>query len=140
MQVSYEYVTILSGSRQLDNFSNASSRCLTSAIRPKTQQDGICLNIKLTCVKVFHILSSLEYLCRNSVSYNMIANYHSAIRENRIVRSLPYKCLDQPEVNYFMKFVRINRPIKFTKRNIIDIPTLCRMVNACDKLYLGIIF
>ena len=64
----------------------------------------------------------------------------SAIRVNLIVGSLPYKCLDQPEVKYFMKSVRINRPIKFRNRNFINIPILCQMVNACDKLYLGFIF
>ena len=83
------------------------------------------INIKL-------ILSFLECLVRSSCSVGMVANYVSAIRASFVMYDLPYHALDHPKVTYFLKSLRINRPVVVTPHNIITISRLIDISLACD--------
>ena len=48
--------------------------------------------------------------------------------------------LEDPKIKYFIKFVRINRPLSFTHRNIMDLDTLRKFVYWCAHSYMGIVY
>ena len=51
-----------------------------------------------------------------------------------ILYDLPPEAWRQPKVGYFIKALKLHRPMVLTKRNIIDIKTLKRMVASCHRL------
>ena len=63
-----------------------------------------------------------EYLTRNNVSVNMVANYISVIKEKSVIFGLPHKVCDDPSVKYYIKSLKINRLIH----------TLQKLVEICD--------
>ena len=78
------------------------------------------------------ILSFLECLVRSSCSAGMVANYVLAIRASFVMYDLPYYVLDHPKVKYFLKSLRVNRPVVVTPHNIITISRLIDISLACD--------
>ena len=124
---------------------------ITTAFRPKTHKCyqmlyrtfiAFCVYLDLSIfdVSVVHIISYLEYLAQNGLSANMLANHVSAGKANFTMHGLDYSIWEHPNVRYFIKSIKINRPIKVTKKNIIDLPTLLNIVTQCDSLYMGKIF
>ena len=96
---------------------------------------AFCLftKVKLSKVSVSTALSYLEFLVENEVSVNMVKNHISAIRAMSIVFGLHYKSWDHPRITYFVKALKLHRPMAITKRNIIDVATLKRMVALCQR-------
>ena len=84
------------------------------------------------------VLAYLEYLEENHVSVHMVANNISAIRASLIMYGLDYLCLDHPRVRYFVKALKINRPLAVVKRNVMD--TLKRLTLLCDEIQFGFVF
>ena len=74
-----------------------------------------------------------EFLVENEVSVNMVKNHISAIRAMSIVYDLQFSAWEHPKVRYFVKALKLHRPMVLTKRNIIDIATLKRMVALCQR-------
>ena len=97
-------------------------------------------NKVLHVIDVTFILCFLEFLVKNAVSVHMLRNYVSAIKANLTIWGCHYELMDHPNIRYFIKSVRINRPLAVTKRNIIDIKTLNNIVKVCDNLYMGKVF
>ena len=62
-------------------------------------------------VNVKVILSFLECLVANKCSCGMIANYVSAIKALFILYDLPFTVLEHRKVKYFLKALKINRPL-----------------------------
>ena len=54
----------------------------------------------------------------------LCVNYASAIKANFIVYDLPFHICDHPKIKYFIKSLKINRPLAITHHNIVDIPML----------------
>ena len=48
--------------------------------------------------------------------------------------------MEDPKIRYFIKSVRINRPISFTRRNIMDLNTLRNLVQLYDHSYMDIVY
>ena len=92
-----------------------------------TKSSLIHMNVKV-------ILSFLECLVAIECSASMIANYVSAIKASFIMYDLPFETLDHPKVKYFLKALRINRPITTTSHNVITISHLLDISRACDLL------
>ena len=90
---------------------------------------AFCLfaKVKLSHGSVSAALSYLEFLVKNAVSVNMINNHISAIRAMSIVFDLHYGSWEHPKVRYFVKCLKLQRPMVLPKKNIIDINTLKRM-------------
>ena len=96
---------------------------------------AFCLfaKVSLENTSVSAALSYLEFLVENEVSVNMVKNHISAIRAMSIVYDLQFSSWDHPKVRYFVKALKLHRPMVLTKRNIIDIGTLKRMVALCQR-------
>ena len=90
-------------------------------------------------VNVRSRLSFLKYLTRNKVSVNTVSNYVSA-KAKSITLRMPYKVWHDPTVKYFIRSMKINRPMTITKRTLMDIHTLQKLVAACDEIYQGPVF
>ena len=115
----------------------ATSR-LHDALRPKTKKAysmmfrafvAFCLimNVQIVKVSVKVLLSFLECLVSNQCSVTMVANYVSAIKANLTLYHLEFSICDHPNVKYFIRSLRINRPLSVTYHNVIDIPMLKRI-------------
>ena len=78
----------------------------------------------LADVNVKFILSFLECLAQNQCSCAMIENYVSAIKASFILYELPFAVLCHPQIKYFVKSLKINRPLTLKLHNLIDLQTL----------------
>ena len=127
----------------LTSLSAKASDRLHLAFRPKTYKAyhvmfrtfvAFCIVTKCAFVNinVIVVLSFLECLVGNSCSAGMVANYVSAIRASFVMYDLPYLVLDHPKVKYFLKSLRINRPVVVMPHNIITISRLIDISLACD--------
>ena len=127
----------------LTSLSTKASHRLSLAFRPKTYKAyeamfrtfvAFCIVTKciIANVNVKVILSFLECLVLSSCSMGMVANYVSAIRASFVMYDLPYYVLDHPKIKYFLKSLRINRPVIVTPHNIITISRLVDISLACD--------
>ena len=136
------------GRGALNQLSEGASRRLQMAFRPKTQKCykllfrtfiAFCvfMKVKMHCVDTKCVLSFLECLARQNTSVHMLGNYVSAIKAMFILFHLDHLVLEDPKIKYFIKSVRINRPLTFTRRNIMDVTALKKLVHWCDHSYMG---
>ena len=91
----------------------------------------ICIQVSLKHFSVVTILSFLEYLLQSNVSVHMIVNYISALKAMSIIYSLPHDPFDHPQIKYFIRSIKTNRPLVVSRKNIMDIPTLTKLVDCC---------
>ena len=113
--------------------SKASDR-LQLAFCPKTKKAyttmfrtfiAFCIVTKSCFVNVnVKIVYFLECLVSNSCSCCMVANYVLALKTNFVLYDLPFEVLAHPKVKYFVKPLKINRPLAITSHNVIIIPIL----------------
>ena len=118
---------------------------MESAFRPKTRRYYellfrnfigfcICNKIVIQCISLQEIMAYLEFLVENNVSANMLANNISALKANFVKWGLKFKIWDHPRIKYFLKSVKINRPLRPTHRNIMSLDVLRKLIKACDTL------
>ena len=62
----------------------------------------------------------------------MICNYVSAIKANFLVHDLPFEVCDYPKIKYFIKSLKINRPLKVCHHNIVDVSVLRHVQNGFE--------
>ena len=79
-------------------------------------------------------MAYLEFLVENNVLANMLANNVSAVKANFVMWSLNYQLLDDPRIKYFLKSIKINRPLCTVLRNIMSLDTLSSLIEACSSL------
>ena len=124
---------------------------LQKAFRPKTHKCYLLLfrtflafvihmKVKLAKVDCSVILSFLELLTKHNTSTHMVANYVAAIKAKFMVFGLQYWVLDDPRVKYFLRSLKVNRPLCVPRRNIMDIPTLRKLILLCDDIPMGPVF
>ena len=77
--------------------------------------------VMLADVNVKFILSFLECLVQSQCSCAMIKNYVSAIKASFILYELPFAVLSHPKIKYFVKSLKIIRPLTLTTHNLIDL-------------------
>ena len=142
---------MLSGAVELNQLSQAATQSLHQAYRPKTQRCyyilfrtfvAFCLfmHIKLVQIDINNILCFLELLCKNSVSAYMISNYLAAIRASFILYGLNDAALYHQRINLFIRAIKINRPLRPVKRNIMDVPTLKQLSSQCSFIYMSSVY
>ena len=51
---------------------------------------------------------------------------------------LPSEVLEHPKVKYFLKALKINRPLSITSHNVITIPILMQISQSCEAFCLGV--
>ena len=124
---------------------------LNSAFRPSTQAAyssmfrvfvAFCchMGILMSNVNVNVVLAFLECLNVNGVSPNMLSKHVSAIKAKFVIYGLPIKCLESKRIHYYVKSLKINRPLSITRGNIVSIEDLYSLVTYCDQLYMGQVF
>ena len=135
----------------LDSLSSKATDRLNLAFRPKTRAAytsmfktfvAFCIYTKVSIVNVNVkvVLSFLECLVVNSCSYCMVANYLSAIKANFVLFDLPFIVLNHPQIRYFLKALKINRPLRVKSHNIITISWLVEISKACEGFTSGSIY
>ena len=86
------------------------------------------------------VLSFLELLAWQQVSAHMIANHVAAIKYKIHNGCCMYWILDDPRIKYFIKSLKVNRPLSIQWRNIIDISTMRNLVLLCDNIHMASVF
>ena len=120
------------------------------AFRPKTRAYhsmfrvfvAFCIfsEVLLVDVNVKVILAFLECLVQNKCSFTMVKNYVSAIKASFILYELPYVVFNHPQIKYFIKSLKINRPLTLRPHNLIDLTILRRISIACLELPYGVVY
>ena len=70
----------------------------------------------------------------------MLNNYVSALKTMSVVHNINFKVFSHPQIMYYLKSVRVNRSMSVPRRNIIDIPTLMRLISLVSYLKNAITF
>ena len=98
------------------------------------------MKIKLSQVDCKVVLSFLEALAKQNVSVHMLSNYVSAIKAYFSMYGLNYEMMEDPRIRYFLKSVRINRPLAVPKRNIMCIDVLKNLISLCSHIKMGVVY
>ena len=98
------------------------------------------MKVCVTNVDCKFVLSFFECLAAQNTSVHMLANYLSAVRAMFVMFNLNYRILDDPKIKYFIKAVRINRPLSVPRRHILDLKTLQSLIFHCERAHMGRIF
>ena len=133
------------------DLSHRASAQLSKAFRPKTRQCYarlfrnfvgfcVCAHVAVQECSLSLVLSFLEFLVVNNVSVAMLSNYISALKAMFIVYTLPIQVFGHPQVTYYIKSIKINRPLSARIKNVIDLPTLKRLIELSVRLSNGIVF
>ena len=69
------------------------------------------MDVSVARVDVKIILSFNECLVSKNCSVAMISNYVSAKKASFVLYDQPFHILDHPQVKYFQKSMRVNRPL-----------------------------
>ena len=91
----------------------------------------IYLNVDVAKLDVDGILAFMECLHANQVSINMIVNYLSAIRAKLVVLGLNPSPLDDKKVKFYVRALKLNRPMSVTTHNTISLDMLLKIVHQC---------
>ena len=135
----------------MSHLSKSAATRIQAAFRPKTQRCykmlfrtfvAFCVFVKFSLKNVNgkNIISFLEYLAQQNISVHMLANYVAAIKANFIIYNLDKSCLSDSKIKYFLKSVRINRPLAVPRRNIMSVKVLKHLVSLCDGLFMGFVY
>ena len=135
----------------MSTLTSGTQKHLSTAFRPKTQQYYnalfrtfvafcICINVEVSCVSEVHLLAFLEYLVIKNVSANMLANYISANKAKFTILGLNYILWDHPNIKYLLRSVKINRPVKITKRHVMDLQQWQRLIECFDSISFGCVY
>ena len=139
------------GQERIAGFVAGASTRLRDAFRPKTKRCYhllfrnfvgfcVCAGISLENVSLCVVMAYLEFLVTNGVSVNMVANNVSAIRANFVIYSLDHSFLDHPKIRYFLKSMKMNRPLAVTDRPIMSIDILHAFISACNFIPFGPVY
>ena len=115
------------------------------AFRPKTRRCyellfrnivGFCVcgAVNVSSPSLEDIMAYLEFIVENGVSANILANNLSALKAHFVMLGLKFSLFDHPRVKYFVKSVRINRPLCPIRRNIMSLETLAALSHQCMAL------
>ena len=124
---------------------------LHQAFRPRTRGAYLtmfrtfvvfCVHTRcvLLYVKIKVVLSFLECLVINDCSVSMIENYVSAIKAHFVLHDLSFTVFEHPKLKYFLKALRINRPLTVKSHNIISIDRLIDISVACEDVTSGPVY
>ena len=138
------YYALFQITKKLKRLSTKANARLKDAFRPSTAKAygvmfrtfiSFCvyMSIAVECIDVNDILAFLESLKHNEVSVNMLPSYLASINAN-------FNVLGLKRLKYYLRSIKLNRPVCLSTKNIISLETLHRIVRCCDTLYMGTIF
>ena len=76
----------------------------------------------------------------NGTSVHMVSNYVSALKAMSVVYNLQFQIFDHPQVKYFIKSLKINRPLTVSTKNIMDVKGLSQLIESCTGFTNAITF
>ena len=146
-----QLVQFVSGPVHLARLTREATVTLNSALRPKTRKCYHmlyknflafchCARIPIASVNLHHVMAYLQYLVENGVSVNMVANNISALKASFIIYQLNHSVFENPQIAYFIKALKINRPLKVVQRNVMTLSQLKALVTLCDTIHCGQVF
>ena len=91
-------------------------------------------------VDVFIILSFMEYLFQNIQSHNNMANYMAALRAYHILHGLNTKPFRDECLALYLKSLRIQAPLAPSRRSLVDVQLLTKIIQTCDLFTFSVIF
>ena len=98
------------------------------------------MSIAVESIDVNGLLAFLECLKHNEISVNMLANYLAAIKANFNVLGLNAAILDDKRLKYYLRSIKLYRPVCLFTKNIVSVEILHKIVLCCDTLYMEAIF
>ena len=81
------------------------------------------------------LLYFMEFLHLNHLAGNHIANYMADLRAFRIIYGLQTACFRDERVSLFLKFTKINAPLRPSVKSHIYISLLDSIIPQCDSLH-----
>ena len=143
--------TFVAGQRRLLHLVDGASQRVKAAFRPKTRRCyqllfrnfvGFCClaDILIQDISLHSVMAYLEYLALNKVSVHMVANNVAAIKANFVMYGIDHSVMEHPRVKYFLKSMRINRPLSVPVRNVMSLQNLVDIVHLCDNILFGSVF
>ena len=139
------------GQRRIAGFVCGANSRIKDAFRPKTKRCYqllfrnfigfcVCAKISVNSISLSVLMAFLEFLAWNQVSVHMIANHVSAIKANLVMYGLEYEFMDHPRICYFLKSMKMSRPLSVTHRPIMSIKILHAFITACSFIPYGKIY
>ena len=116
------------------------------AYRPMTERShdahfrtfiALCMQMGVFDVQVQHVWCSMQSLSASDVSVNMIANCLLALKTNLIIYGFNQAVLADARIKLYIKSLRINRPFKPIKHNIMTIMVLQQLVILGQEIFIG---
>ena len=83
------------------------------------------------------ILTFLEFLTFNSITYSGLANYLSAIKTSLALYGIDISSFMDPRIKLYNKAIMRHRPLNPSIKPIIDVDTLQSIMLQCDRMHMG---
>ena len=143
--------SLFAGQECIAGFIVGASTRIRDAFRPRTKKCyqllfrnfvAFCIHAKISiqCISLSVVLAFLEFLAWNQVSVHMVANNVSAIKANLVLYGLDHTFMDHPRIKYFIKSMKMSRPLSVTDRPIMSIKTLHSFISACSFIPFGKVY
>ena len=100
----------------------------------------VFVHINIFSISVLDLLAFLEFLAYNNFTSSAIANHMSAVKTKSAMWGLDISPFHDPRIKYFTKAITLTSTLKVSLKAVIDIPLLIKIVNQCDKTYMGQVF
>ena len=97
-------------------------------------------SIFLTNLTPHVILVFLEFITFNKVSRYGFMNYLSAVKTTLSNLGLNIESFNDPRIKVYNKTIMRHAPVQTHIKTIIDIEMLAKLLNQCDRMYIGSIF
>ena len=141
----------VAGAQLVDPLAGKAMSHIHLAFRPKTSKAytamfrvflAFCIYMKVSLqqLSVKVILAFLECLVCNRVSPAVLANYISAVKAKCILYNLSYHVCENVKIKYFLKSVKITRPLSVKPHNVIDLDMLKAIVSKCQHYHCGPVY
>ena len=98
------------------------------------------VNISIECLDAATFLAFLEFLVQNNKSYFSITSTIAAVKTKLSMFGISTSCMEDKRISYFLKSIKINRPLVPKIKPVIDIPLLQKIVHLCDSTYQGFVY
>ena len=93
--------------------------------------------IDISHISPVQILTFLEFLTFNNVSFSGLANHLSAVKTSLSLHGLDVSSFMDPRIKLYNKAIMRHRPFNPSIKPIIDIDTLQAIALQCDRMHMG---
>ena len=103
---------------------------------------GFCVFLNITFQNLTSevIVTFMEFLMGNGVSYSAVVNHISVVKAMLGLHGLPFAMFESPKIKLFIKSVQMNRPLTVSIPAVIDIAMLNNIIQVYNTMYMGQIF